>query len=287
MPTGSSKTAAVWQAVAAALIALVSAASPARAERVVHPWELLGDGIVGSYAWPSTLWHVSAVAVTPPIVFTLDSPVQREFQKPNDFRQSFAEAMLVGGSFTPVLIPLGLYLGGLAGDASEIATAGSAALQAAAVQAVLVTALKWLTDRAGPYPDGDPSRRRELSGLFRDSDDPKDWDFNPFDIHGGLRWPSGHTASHFAIVSALVAFYPKHPWIAAVGYPLALLVAIGMIDGDYHWLSDVVAGALIGHAIGWTIGKNFRRRYDALNQPGLRRGDAEPARGGAQLQFSF
>jgi hypothetical protein len=33
-----------------------------------------------------------------------------------------------------------------------------------------------------------------------------------------------------------------------------------MIDGDRHWASDVVAGALIGHAIGYSIGKAFRRR---------------------------
>jgi len=282
MPNRTPKTLAVWRVGAAALALLLGSASSARADQAVHPWELLGDGILGSYQWPSTLWHITAVAVTPPIVFTLDSPVQRELQKESEFRASFAHAMLVGGFLTPVLIPLGVYLGGLAGDASELATAGSAMLQAAAVQAVMVSVLKWLTDRTGPHPGGDPSRRRNLSGLFRDSHDPKDFNFNPFDLEGGLRWPSGHTASHFAIVSALVAFYPKHPWIAVVGYPLALLVAIGMVDGDYHWLSDVVAGALIGHAIGWTIGKNFRKRYDEVNLSPIR-----PASSGAQLQFNF
>ena len=256
--------------------------SRAHADEVVHPWELLGPGVFGSYEWPSTMWHVTAVAVTPPLVFTLDSPVQREFQKPDSLRQSFAEAMLIGGSFTPILIPLGLYVGGLAGETSELATAGAAALQAVAVQAVWVTALKWLTDRKGPYPDGDPTRRRELSGIFRDSEDPADFNFNPFDLTGGLRWPSGHTASHVALVSALVAFYPKRPWIAWVGYPLALAVAVGMIDGDYHWLSDVVAGALVGHVIGWTIGRNFRRAYDARTQSG-----GGPSGAGAQLGFHF
>lgn len=268
---------------AAALCALtLGVSSQARAEDVVHPWERLGHGILGSYEWPSTLWHIGAVAVTPPLVFTLDSPIQDEFQKPDAFRQSFAEAMLVGGSLTPILIPLGLYAGGLMGDAAELATAGAAAAQAVAVQALWVTALKWMTDRAGPYPDGDPMRRRELSGIFRDSDDPADFDFNPFDLSGGLRWPSGHTASHFALVSALVAFYPKHPWIAAIGYPIALAVAIGMIDGDYHWFSDVVAGALIGHAIGWSIGRDFRREFDARRKSGPR-----PAAAGARLGFQF
>ena len=35
-----------------------------------------------------------------------------------------------------------------------------------------------------------------------------------------------------------------------------------MIEGDYHWTSEVVAGAIIGTTIGYTTGKNFRAEYD-------------------------
>ena len=124
-----------------------------------------------------------------------------------------------------------------------------------------MTTLKWLTDRAGPFPDGDPHKQH--TSWLRDSNDPKDFNFNPFDVHGGLRWPSGHTASNVAFVSALVAFYPDEVWLPAVGYPFTLAIGLGMIEGDYHWLSDVVAGALIGHVIGWVAGKQFRRAFDA------------------------
>jgi membrane-associated phospholipid phosphatase len=65
-----------------------------------------------------------------------------------------------------------------------------------------------------------------------------------------------------ALVSALVAFYPDQIWIALVGYPLVTAVAIGMVEGDAHWFSDIVAGALIGHAIGWAVGRGFRNAYD-------------------------
>jgi len=37
-------------------------------------------------------------------------------------------------------------------------------------------------------------------------------------------------------------------------------IGFGMVDGDRHWASDVIAGALIGHAIGYSVGKAFRRR---------------------------
>jgi membrane-associated phospholipid phosphatase len=258
---------------ACGLLLVLGASSRARADDdVIHPWRYLDEGLLGSFTWPSVLWHVSAVVVTPPLVYTLDEPVQEALQHPSAVRQSFAEAMLVVGAITPVAIPLTLYLSGLAVEDSELATAGAAALQAAAVQALVVVTLKWLTDRAGPYPDGDPQQKRALG--FRDSKSASDFNFNPFDLSGGLRWPSGHTASNVALVSSLVAFYPDEIWLPAIGYPFALMIGVAMIDGDYHWLSDVVAGALIGHVIGWTIGRNFRRHYDAR-----RRGEHAPDQG--------
>jgi len=240
---------------------------------VIHPWQELGHGLLGSFAFPTVLLHASAVVVTPQLVWTVDRPVQEYFQDHDPLGQPFADVTLAVGWVAPVIVPLGLYLGGLAGDSSELATAGAAALQAAAVQALFVSALKYLTDRAGPYPDGDASRARWSKGLFRDSDDPNDFDWNPFDISGGLRWPSGHTSASIAVVSSLFAFYPEEDWIALVGYPAAAAIGIGMVEGDYHWLSDIVAGALIGHVIGWTIGAEFRETYDAQQL----KGSARPA----------
>jgi membrane-associated phospholipid phosphatase len=245
------------------LLLLLAIAAPARADEVIHPWELLGTSLESSFSWPTVPWYAAAVVVTPPLVWSADAPIQDAFQTPKGARELFGQTAFAVGGVAPVVVPLGLYLSGLATSESELATAGAAALQAAAFQAVFVSALKWITDRAGPYPDGDPNRKRRTSSIFRDSSDPDDFNFNPFDISGGLRWPSGHTASNVALVSALFAFYPDELWIPAVGYPFALAIGVGMIDGDYHWFSDVVAGALIGHIIGWSVGRNFREHYDA------------------------
>lgn len=278
--------------IASALWLVLPAATHAdERAQVIHPWHELEHGLLGSFSFPTVLLHVSAVVVTPQLVWTVDRPVQEYFQEHDPASQRFADVTLAVGWVAPVLLPLGLYLGGLAGDSSELATAGAAALQAAAVQALFVTTLKYLTDRAGPYPDGDPTRARWSKGLFRDSDDPDDFDWNPFDIAGGLRWPSGHTSSNIALVSALLAFYPDRPLIALVGYPIALAIGVGMIEGDFHWFSDVIAGGLIGHAIGWTIGKHFRGRYDAERAGcGEHRGepgDCAADGGGAGLELSI
>lgn len=243
----------------------------------VQPWEELGDSLAGIYGWPNILFHLSAVAVTPPLVAAADGPVQTYFQKHSPLGSDFGTAALIVGGTVPAALPLGLYVGGLAADSSELASAGAAALQAELIQVVVVTSLKWLTDRAGPYHDGDPNASRWSSHVFRDSSDPNDFDFNPFNLKGGLRWPSGHTASTVALVSSLAAFYPDETWLPIVGYPAALAVGVGMIEGDYHWLSDVVAGALIGHVIGWVVGRRFREAYDTRKRAAGR--VAEAARG--------
>ncbi|HEX2676407.1 MAG TPA: phosphatase PAP2 family protein [Polyangiales bacterium] len=253
-----------------ASLTLLPCAAQAQEQKVIQPWEDLGTGFVASYAWPSVLWHASAVAITPPLAWKVDGPVQRYFQRDNPLGADFARVTLIGGYFVPVVVPLGLYLGGLGARAPKLATAGAAALQAVAVQAIVVNVLKWLTDRAGPYPDGDPRKANAGGlGLLHNTNDPHDFEFNPLTLHGALRWPSGHAASHMALMSALVAFEPEAYWIPLVGYPLVLAVSLGMIEGDYHWLSDVLAGLLMGHAIAWQIGRHFRERFERTKEDEL------------------
>jgi membrane-associated phospholipid phosphatase len=72
--------------------------------------------------------------------------------------------------------------------------------------------------------------------------------FTPF--HGGQGWasfPSGHTAVICAAAACLWAMAPRgRPlWVAA-----AMAVSIGLLAADYHWLSDIFGGALVG----WTLG---------------------------------
>lgn len=237
-------------------------ATPASAQ-VVHPWERLGANIEGSYAFPNLLFHVGAVAATVPMVYWVDEPVQRWFQRQDPLTDTSGVAALISGAALPAAIPATLYFGGLLAGGDEVATAGAAAAQAVVMQLVVVHGLKWLTDRAGPFPDGDPNEERWSGSVTRDSNSARDFDFNPFNLRWGIRWPSGHTAASVALVSSLVAFYPDELWLALVGYPLAAGIGLGMVEGDYHWLSDIVAGALIGHVIGWTVGEEFRATFDA------------------------
>jgi membrane-associated phospholipid phosphatase len=270
--------------IAIAAFAMCGFTASTTTAQVVHPWERLGANIVGVYSFPTILFHAGAVATTVPLVLWVDEPVQRYFQRHDPLSDEAGVAALISGAALPAVVPATLYFGGLLGADDELATAGAAAVQAAVMQLVIVHALKWLTDRAGPYPNGDPNQERWSGSVTRDSSSARDFDFNPFDLKWGIRWPSGHTAASVAVVSSLVAFYPDELWLALVGYPIAAGIGIGMVEGDYHWLSDIVAGALIGHAIGWTVGGEFRATYDARKAATVTKPQGAWIRAGASVE---
>jgi acid phosphatase family membrane protein YuiD len=71
-------------------------------------------------------------------------------------------------------------------------------------------------------------------------------------------WPSGHTASSFALATVLNDAYGP-----LVGVPLFLgasFVGYERIDARNHDFSDVISGALIGIAIGYGVSHNHEAR---------------------------
>jgi len=59
-------------------------------------------------------------------------------------------------------------------------------------------------------------------------------------------FPSGHTLSAFASATVLSAFYPG---AAPVFYAVATATGVNRIVKHQHFLSDVVAGAVLGHVL--------------------------------------
>jgi membrane-associated phospholipid phosphatase len=186
-----------------------------------------------------------------------DQGVRVEVQR-HAVAPAFADGAYYAGYLLPAVVAPAVYVAGLVSRDREVVTAGCAALQALGIELVATSILKVGVGRPYPLNGGDPNAPDRL-------DHPEyARQFRPFGTVWPLpAWPSGHTAAPTAVAAALSASYPDRLWVALVGYPLALAVAFGLVDGDRHWTSDVIAGALVGHAIGHSVGSAFRRRARA------------------------
>jgi len=229
----------------------------------------LGGNVYDSFISPVGLLHVAAVPSTYLLShYYADYRVQKYLSE-HDRLENFYEPAAWMGYALPVVVALPLYAHGKITGENETLGAGCAAAQAMLIAVTYTTILKGLTGR--PHPDawyeGDKrAYSREFNiGLARGS------------LHWG--WPSGHTCTAMATATALTAYYPGNPWVAAGGYTVTAYMAVGMLGAhrsSAHWLSDIVAGALMGFPIGWTVGKHFRRAADGAGEGDTRRAEIIP-----------
>jgi membrane-associated phospholipid phosphatase len=120
---------------------------------------------------------------------------------------------------------------------------------------MLQTPMKMITGRAGPGIINNPAHTRGLP------EDDHSRTFNWFNLDFINGWPSGHTANAFSAAATIAEIYKENLWIKIGVYSYAVLTGLG-VSLNVHWASEVFAGALIGYAIGKTVGKSFRQLLD-------------------------
>ncbi len=76
-------------------------------------------------------------------------------------------------------------------------------------------------------------------------------------------WASGHTSSSFAFATVLYHHYG--PWVGVPMMAFASFVGYERIDSKRHDFSDVVAGALIGLAVGHAVAGNHQPKIMGMD----------------------
>jgi membrane-associated phospholipid phosphatase len=82
-------------------------------------------------------------------------------------------------------------------------------------------------------------------------------------FQGGSSFPSGHTAEAFTLAATIASHYDSL-WIKGTAYGVASLVGYARIEQDAHFLSDVVASALIGIGVAKSVVAFNKRKRGAL-----------------------
>lgn len=185
---------------------------------------------------------VAATAAVSPVDKYVTQRLQDPARQSNKYLHKGATFFrLIGDPGSLVVGGLTYGVGRLSGSrrAEDI---GLHSVEAVLISGAITGATKMIAGRARPYKDTANSLN---FGLLRG-------------LHGGTDYqsfPSGHTTAAFAfasIVSAETAhWWPHSKWpIGTIMYGGAALTGVSRIYNQFHWASDVVAGAAIGTLTG-------------------------------------
>jgi membrane-associated phospholipid phosphatase len=189
--------------------------------------------------WPEFRWRVEqSVSTTPTLPqwargtvaaggailagALLDKPVDRFMKK--HAGSGITRAWDNVGKSMP-LVFAGVAAGAVAFGDGRMQNMGIISLESVVGATAVSTAVKRVVGRARP--------REELGQWGRTSD------------KSDASFPSNHTAVAFAAITPFAQEYDA-PWL----YGLAAASSLGRTAGRQHWVSDVVAGGVVGYAIG-------------------------------------
>jgi membrane-associated phospholipid phosphatase len=214
--------------------------SPSDPDRFTHlPWLLLDDTkhvISAPARWDRSDWMTAGVSVAAVLGtgLLLDHSVTQYMtnHRTASWDRLAKDVQNLGG--TPsIFIAGGTYLVGVAFKDPEVRATGIDTMVTMGLAQLLLTIpLKVVVGRSRPSAN---------LGTH---------DFHP--LNGGQSFPSGHTTQAFALAS-VIAEHADTPWVSGVSYGLASLVGLARVEQRAHFLSDVVAGGLIGTFVGKSV----------------------------------
>jgi hypothetical protein len=185
--------------------------------------------------WSSRSWTEAAVAAAAVAALTqedarIDAAVAKRRSAQTDSVSRAVTPLGSWGAIAASVAPLGA---GLLFKNPELRDTGRDAIEAEIFAAgIAAPLLKTAVGRLRPAQGSDADEFRPLSS--------------------GQSFPSGHATEAFAVASVFAA--RSQGWVVpVVAYTLASGVAFARVNDRAHFASDVVAGALIGTAIGHTI----------------------------------
>ncbi len=204
-------------------------------------WEDTKAVVQAPAQWKASQWSAAALGVASVgLALALDGRVDEGVR--NHRREgwdTFSKRVETLGGTGGLVLVGGIYGAGLLADQPELRALGADAGIAILISRVVFDLpLKTLAGRSRPV-DGEGPRH-----------------FEPFGKEDSF--PSGHATQAFAIATVIAA-HTENYWVIGGAYGMATLVGLARVERRQHYLSDVVAGALLGTAVGRVVVRTNQR----------------------------
>jgi membrane-associated phospholipid phosphatase len=213
---------------------------------IVSYWHDTKKIVAEPFHWKARQWSIFAGLVGVSVVaYVYDKEIYDFFQRnrteTTDAISKYAIEPWGSGLYSLPLLA-GIYLTGIKNDHHRnVALTG---LKAFLLSGGAAQVTKYIFHRHRPG-DNDPPNPYLWEGPFEFTTD-----YTSF--------PSGHTATAFAVASVLAHGYKDKIWVGLTSYTIATLVGLSRIHDGKHWATDAIAGAALGTFIGTVLSKvNF------------------------------
>jgi len=206
-----------------------------------------------------------AIGLTIGGLMLVDEPLDREFQRQRSaFTDQVSSSTTRFGGRDGLYLSAGLLAGGVIFKSDRTRDMGREALEAALLSHLLS---KYVLKPA--------------FGRKRPEDSGGETSFHPFSQHSSF--PSGHATQAFAVASVVAA--RSEGWvIPTLAYGTASLVALDRVNDRAHFVSDVVAGAVLGTVTGRFLVARHRKEGEPKSLVVV---DVVPIPDGFALQIRF
>jgi membrane-associated phospholipid phosphatase len=158
----------------------------------------------------------------------------------------------ITGFLLPILLPLTLYIVAHVKKSDVMYFYARAVMQCVVLGFTLSTLIKIFTGRTSP-----PRHHDGVGHVFVDNSHDFHFGFFREQVIGG--WPSSHATIVCALATLLLLTLPPRWYMRLLIPALATFITIGVTFG-FHWLSESIAGACLGAAIGSTVGVYYREK---------------------------
>jgi membrane-associated phospholipid phosphatase len=143
----------------------------------------------------------------------------------------------------------GLYLSGLILKDHKLKETALLCMESVVLSEGITAGIKYAVGRARPFAD---------QGAFH---------FDPLRFPPpsySLSFPSGHATDAFALSSVIAEQYPG--WmVRVISYGFAILVSLGRVNNNVHFVSDVFWGGVVGTSVGKCLVK-YHKKEDSIRK---------------------